>query len=360
MSEESFTTLARADMVSNSSSSLLMSERGYQTVRTGFSQATSTWRPLGRRSTLGVDPHLQVEEKSRLSSALANPLLPILWAGDVVIAFSVTASVAPALTIVDKAIVEQSARSGERGVLLQSMKRMAASIISNPIGYFRSPTFGWMWLTYAATYTTANMMKTWNEQLPCRLDRSRPRTGSGGTLLVAGTTLVNSGASLVKDRAYARMFGQSLRPVPTAAYLSWMARDCVVIGSSFVLPSYVTPLIQDATGLSLATSATISQLFTPVVAQLVAGPLHLWGLTLYNAAADHSLYQKVNSWRNGLASVTGARMLRILPGYGVAGVINKKSRSWWKQRLLESQVRSGHEQMSRLVSLIRSSTSQRT
>jgi hypothetical protein len=139
-----------------------------------------------------------------------------------------------------------------------------------------------------------------------------------------------------------------------------MARDGVVIGSSFVLPNYVAPLVQETTGFSPATSATISQLFTPVVAQLVAGPLHLWGLTLYNANAEQTLYQKLQSWRSGLASVTGARMLRILPGYGVAGVINKKSRAWWKQRLLEAQVRGGHQQVPQMVALIRSLTTERT
>ena len=95
---------------------------------------------------------------------LDNPLLPALWTGDVLVALSVTAAVAPLLTIVDKAIVQQSARSGQRGVLLQSMQHTAASIVTHPMAYFRSPTFGWMWLTYAATYTCANVMKTWNEQ----------------------------------------------------------------------------------------------------------------------------------------------------------------------------------------------------
>ena len=323
--------------------------------------STTTWG-AERKSTRRVT---HAPESTTLApwSGFSNPLLVQLWMGDIFVALSVTAAVAPALTVVDKAIVEQSARSGEHGVLWQSMKRTAASILSNPVGYFRSPTFGWMWLTYAATYTAANTMKTWNEQASISADRNtdyskpvRKKASNNTTFLVAGTTMVNSGASLLKDRAYARMFGQSPRPVPTASYLAWMMRDGVVIGSSFVLPAHVTPWIQDTTGWSYASSSTVSQLVTPVAAQLVAGPLHLWGLTLYNASAEHSLGQKLAAWQSGLASVTGARMLRILPGYGVGGVVNQRGRAWWKQHLLQAQV-GQHQDPSTLVTLIRAAAS---
>ena len=217
-----------------------------------------------------------------------------------------------------------------------------------------------MWLTYAATYTTANLMKTWNEQARISADRTRSakssftnKNSNNATLLVAGTTIVNSGASLVKDRAYARMFGQSPRPVPAASYAAWIMRDGLVVGSSFVLPAHVTPLVQETTGWSHGSSAMVSQLLTPVAAQLVAGPLHLWGLTLYNASAGQSFRQSLAAWQSGVVSVTGARMLRILPGYGVAGVFNQKARAWWKQRLLQAQVRRPQQDASRMVTLIR-------
>lgn len=325
--------------------------------------ARASWAAAQRRSTRRVIP---AAEETTPVSGFSNPVLPQLWMGDVFVALSVTAAVAPALTVVDKAIVEQSTRSGERGVLLQSMKRTAGSILTNPVGYFRSPTFGWMWLTYACTYTAANTMKTWNEQAnvsanrKAKADLSKPvkkKATSNSTFLIAGTTLVNSGASLIKDRAYARMFGQSPRPVPIASYVAWAVRDGVVIGSSFVLPAHVTPMVQEMTGWSYASASTASQLFTPVAAQLVAGPLHLWGLTLYNASAGQSLRQKLAVWQSGLASVTGARMLRILPGYGVAGVVNQRGRAWWKRHLLQAQVKKHHHDPSTLVALIRSAAS---
>ena len=88
--------------------------------------------------------------------------LAALWMGDIVMALSVTVAVAPALTAVDKAIVEQSA-AGSRNIMLHSMRQTIMSILSNPAAYYRSPTFGWMSLTYIATYTTANVLKTWND-----------------------------------------------------------------------------------------------------------------------------------------------------------------------------------------------------
>ena len=272
---------------------------------------------------------------------LSSPSLAALWLGDIVMALSVTVAVAPALSAVDKAIVEQSA-AGSRNVMLHSIKQTTLSILANPGAYYRSPTFGWMSLTYIATYTTANTIKTWNEQSSLLEDRNRvsrdteattkTKSASSGTVVVAATTVANSTASLIKDRAYARMFGQTPRAVPALSYAAWLTRDAFGIGSGFVLPAYVTPYVQEFTGWSHGTSATVSQMGTPVLAQTVAGPLHLAGLTIYNSTANDSLATKLQNFSKSVVSVTVARMLRFLPGYGVAGVMNQKGRAWWKQQ----------------------------
>lgn len=220
-------TMGQATAIMAPSTNSTLSAASWQDSSSALPVHT-TWSPAERKFTRRVTLAPDSPNSSSAVSVLENPLLPALWMGDVLVAMAVTAAVAPTLTIVDKAIVEQSARAGERGVLVQSMQRTAASILSNPAGYYRSPTFGWMWLTYAATYTTANIMKTWNEQSSVAADRShtysssvpssKKKASSGGVYLVAGTTLVNSGASLVKDRAYARMFGTSPKPVPAASY----------------------------------------------------------------------------------------------------------------------------------------------
>jgi hypothetical protein len=289
-------------------------------------------------------------------SAWHNPLLPALWAGDVTVALVVTAAVAPSLTIVDKAIVQQSAAAGQRNILLSSMQTSTLAILREPVAFFRSPTFGWMWMTYGATYMTANLLKTWNEQqhltaASSTTTKSSVSASRGASYLVAGTTVVNSGASLLKDRAYARMFGQSTpRPVPVASYAAWMLRDGLVISSSFVLPAYVTPFVQEVTGWSYARATVAAQIITPVAAQVVAGPLHLWGLTLYNHPAA-SWLQQARHWQSSLVSITLARMLRILPGYGLAGVANQKGRAAWKEHLLRRQISQRRGEPATLVAL---------
>ena len=300
---------------------------------------------VARRIRERYPAQVSSSESSSSSSTyelLSSPSLAALWLGDIVMALSVTVAVAPALTAVDKAIVEQSA-AGARSVMLHSMRQTALSILSNPVAYYRSPTFGWMSLTYIATYTTANMIKTWNEQSTLwstkdEINRSSHKASSqtaasNGTALVAATTFANSAASLVKDRAYARMFGQTPKPVPSLSYAAWLSRDAFGIGSGFVLPAYVTPYVQEATGWSHEASAAAAQMGTPVLAQTVAGPLHLLGLTIYNAGPNDTWASKYQSFSGSVKSITIARMLRFLPGYGVAGVLNQKGRTWWKEQV---------------------------
>jgi hypothetical protein len=264
-----------------------------------------------------------------------------LWLGDIVMALSVTVTVAPALTAVDKAIVQQSA-SGSRNVMWHSFKQTMLEILSHPTAYYRSPTFGWMSLTYIATYTTANMLKTWNEQPHTynnatsknqQVSDTATKSSTNDSVVIAATTVANSAASLVKDRAYARMFGQALRPVPAFSYAAWLSRDAFGIGSGFVLPKYVSPHVQAVTGWSPSTSATVAQMSTPVIAQSVAAPLHLLGLTIYNARPTDTLATQYKNFSSSVQSVTIARMLRFLPGYGIAGVLNQKGRVWWKQQV---------------------------
>ena len=309
-----------------------------------------------RQTTSNASSAYSIDDSTRpsFSEMLSNPCLATLWLGDVAMALSVTVAVAPALTAVDKAIVEQSA-AGSRNVMLHSMRQTALSILSNPVAYYRSPTFGWMSLTYIATYTTANVIKTWNAESDrlavINKEKYRSRRGAvvpatpppntvsndNGTVLVAATTFANSAASLVKDRAYARMFGQIPKPVPSASYVAWLSRDAFGIGSGFVLPAHVAPHVQSYTGWSTETSAAAAQMGTPVLAQTIAGPLHLCGLTIYNATPQDSFATKLQNFSRSVVSVTLARMLRFLPGYGIAGVMNQKGRTWWKQQVYQHE-----------------------
>lgn len=70
---------------------------------------------------------------------------------------------------------------------------------------------------------------------------------------------------------------------------------------------------------------TLAQFLAPAGVQLISTPMHLLGLDLYNrsgaSTADRWNIIKKN-W--GISAV--ARMCRIVPAFGVGGVVNQKVR----------------------------------
>jgi hypothetical protein len=293
-------------------------------------------------------------------------------AGDVLVAATVTGAVSPFLTIVDKAIVQRAAGSHS---VLQSARASVAAMLSQPATYFRSPTFLWMWATYASTYSAANCLRTITEQREYEALRHVDSSTAGGrnessraqyerqkrstpATLFVGTTIVNSAASIVKDRAYAQMFGggggggagaQSVAPaIPRISYLLWMARDLTVIGSSFILPSYVAQHLQDRHGWNSGTATKVAQVATPMAAQLVAGPLHYVGLDCFTRPIHaggtansilSSVTNRLRQLQRAAPEVITARMVRILPAYGITGVYNTQWRNAYRNYLIESKVR---------------------
>jgi hypothetical protein len=291
--------------------------------------------------------------------------------GDVLVATAVTAAVAPFLTVIDKALVQHSVGSHS---LKQSATQSVTAMVRQPVAYFKSPTFLWMWATYASTYTAANVLRTVTEHQEHLGNTSASRTtasihknqnkksqspspapapavfATSAMTIFLGTTAVNTTASLLKDRAYAKLFGnpaQLKMSVPAASYALWMLRDFTTIGSSFILPTHVAGLLQQHSSLSAGDAQQVAQLVTPVAAQLVAGPLHYVGLDCYNrplSASDgfrtvaSQLSERARFLYRGVGTVVGARMARILPGYGIGGVWNTKLRSQWREALIQRQV----------------------
>jgi hypothetical protein len=75
-------------------------------------------------------------------------------------------------------------------------------------------------------------------------------------------------------------------------------------------------------------AASVAQFVTPAAVQLVSTPLHLLGLDLYNRpqaqvmGADGRMGKVVGDW----AKSAMARICRIVPAFGVGGVVNMKVR----------------------------------
>ena len=60
--------------------------------------------------------------------------------------------------------------------------------------------------------------------------------------------------------------------------------------------------------------------------QLLSTPLHLHGLDLYNRNTTLSVNERIAFIKKEYAKTALARMARILPAFGIGGVLNKKIR----------------------------------
>lgn len=266
------------------------------------------------------------------------------------IGITVALCVSPFLTVVDKAIVEST--NGSRTILrsgLDSIRYMAR----NPVEYIRSPTFLLMSLVYGCTYATANSFKTLEEHSSYQRERAVQRGAQPSSVHVGkvgvflGTTFVNSATSMIKDRAYARMFSNTATQAtsfPRATYAMWMMRDLSVIGSSFILPDIVSQHLVEKYDVERSRAQNMCQLGLPVAAQLVAGPFHFLGLDLFNRNLDHksmsqAFIDRSQKLYQGIGPVVMARVARIAPGYGIGGVLNTKLRTAWREHLIEREVK---------------------
>mmetsp|Transcript_24665 Transcript_24665/g.36776 ORF Transcript_24665/g.36776 Transcript_24665/m.36776 type:complete len:361 (-) Transcript_24665:37-1119(-) len=282
------------------------------------------------------------------SSSLTDKIV-----GDVLVAAGITFGFSPFLAVVDKAITQRAA--GTHTIARSSIETIS-SMARNPIDFVKSPSFLMMWGVYAATYTTANCLKTiveHNDHLEQRVrEDSSPKTQSnkdssentiskmGTTTTFLGTTIVNSTTSIMKDRAYARMFGTSgvASKVPAITIGLWASRDAMVMGSSFMLPEIVSEILMDRTSMTQQKSLSLSQFLCPVLTQVFATPLQLAGLDFYNRPMRKMSYAEAILERSrfigqNFSNVMTARIVRMAPAYGIGGIGNTYFRNEWRNVL---------------------------
>ena len=234
-----------------------------------------------------------------------------------------TLTVAPAISIVDKAIVSNA--SGLEP-LLPCLLNGIKTMLTKPLYFVRQPSFLFIWGVYSGTYTVANCTDAICEYR--EIDPAYPKFVS--------SSAANVSLSVLKDKAFAAMFGVGeTRPLPTKSYALFAARDSMTILASFTRPGILSSRMQQYAGWSPHFSDTISQLFTPVTMQIFSTPLHLHGLDLYNrnqaTSADRISFVK----REYIKTVL-ARMSRIFPAFGIGGVLNKYIRKEGTQALNKS------------------------
>lgn len=225
-----------------------------------------------------------------------------------------------------------------RSPLLTSLRTSLLSLLRSPRSMFLSRPFRLIFALYGGTYLTANALDTF-----VSTTRSLPASHvTSGPAKFAASSAANIGLCIYKDAVFVRLFGPpglaSPRPVALPSYLLFAARDCMTIFASFNVPPLLGPVLTRKLGGEVqkyVSGQTVAQFAAPAAVQLFSTPVHLLGLDIYNRPGKSG-----GGWRERLAVVkknwgmsTAARICRIVPAFGVGGVVNVKVRKGLMERL---------------------------
>ena len=237
--------------------------------------------------------------------------LPIEWACGIASA----GLVAPVIAVIDQAIVANASGAQSMGACIQENMKL---MVTRPQKFFRQPSVWFIWGVYSGTYVVANTVQSY-----CEFSRINPFYPK-----FVGSSIANVTLSVLKDKAFARMFGSGPpRPLPVPSYGLFAMRDSMTILASFSLPPLFSARLQKQ-GVEKGKADFITQLATPVGMQIFSVPLHLLGLDLYNnpdrpGLGPAAASGRINFIRKEYMKTLAARMARIFPAFGCGGVVNK-------------------------------------
>ncbi|KAI0997769.1 hypothetical protein K3495_g10420 [Podosphaera aphanis] len=245
---------------------------------------------------------------------------------DMAAGFCAASMVAPLITVIDKAIMQNA--SGQ-APLIHSLVTSCKTLIFRPHQIIFSKPFCLITLLYGGTYFTANTIDTISS-----VTADKPATYvSCGPAKFAASSAANVGLCLFKDATFARLFGPSGPPraVPLPSFALFTLRDCLTIFASFNVPPLLGPVLSRQMNEELqrhVSGQTIAQFAAPATVQLLSTPLHLLGLDLYNRQGTTIGWTErwVQVKRNWAISAA-ARICRIVPAFGVGGVVNATVRA---------------------------------
>ncbi|KAL2841216.1 hypothetical protein BJX68DRAFT_278721 [Aspergillus pseudodeflectus] len=253
--------------------------------------------------------------------------------GDICAATASATLVSPAVTTIDRAIVEQASLNQS---LLRGLRNHTLAALKYPGRFVFSAPFRIIWTLYTATYTVANGTDTVGHAL---------KVPATGMMTFVTTTLVNVPTAVWKDVRFAQIYGTSKAKVCEAAQKPlaqsrnlmrgstaiFLLRDCVTIFGCFTLAPRLADAIPESNSLASHPNARtiVTQLTVPMLTQLVATPLHLLGLDLYMRQYSMPLADRLVQSQRYLASTTIVRCIRILPAFGFGGLANLELRSFF-------------------------------
>lgn len=224
-----------------------------------------------------------------------------------------------------------------RATLVASLRSSFQALVLRPHHVVFNRPFALIFMLYGGTYLTANAIDTGSST---RHNKPASSITAGAAKFVASST-ANVGLCIYKDQAFMRLFGPpgvAIRAVPAATYALFAARDCLTIFASFNVPPLLGPRLAEefrTRQWNFFDGHTAAQFAAPVAVQLLSTPLHLLGLDKYNRPRELGPCGVVQApgWRDRLFTVargwpisTAARIARIVPAFGVGGVVNTRVR----------------------------------
>ncbi|MCJ1335541.1 hypothetical protein MMC09_000813 [Bachmanniomyces sp. S44760] len=267
--------------------------------------------------------------RTRSQDAYNTANLPYRVLSDITSAFCASSLVAPLITVIDKSIILRSSTSASlSSTIFTSLRSLALS----PITFLSSKPFLLITTVYFSTYLAANTIDTLSSTF--KPQSLKPSSTTAGVEKFAATSAVNMGLSLWKDSNFARMFGTAgggggggpTKTVGKASYALFALRDSMTIFASFNLPPLLAPMLPLGKSAEKTLGrANVAQFIAPAGIQLLSTPLHLWGLDLYNRPRVRWT-DRVNRVRRDWLGASFARMGRIVPAFGIGGVVNSSVR----------------------------------
>ncbi|KIW19913.1 hypothetical protein PV08_00488 [Exophiala spinifera] len=252
---------------------------------------------------------------------------------DLASAAGASSLIAPVICVIDRSIVEKAAK-GE--AFSSCLRRSFRPVYTQPHKFLFSKPFLLIFGLYFFTYSTANTVDT----LTSTFSSKPASTVSSGPAKFLATSSVNMSWCVYKDSRFVRMFGgPSSSPaaaVPRLSYALFAVRDSLTIFASFNLPPIIAPQlanlplsVRSRFSQILSTEsgrATTAQFLAPAAIQLVSTPVHLLGLDLYNRQGRLGLVDRYSRVLRDWSVSAFARMGRIIPAFGVGGVVNANVR----------------------------------
>ncbi|PGH15061.1 hypothetical protein AJ80_05686 [Polytolypa hystricis UAMH7299] len=257
---------------------------------------------------------------------------------DVASALGAASIICPVITMIDRAVIEKASKGLP---LSQSLASSLKHLATRPHRFISSAPFLLIYMVYSSTYIAANFIDT----ISSTANNHSFSSVSAGFAKFVATSTVNMSLGIFKDAQFARIFGAhdrkqgsssrggadpaSQRPtMPKRSIALFGARDSITIFASFNVPTLVAPHVPDFLASTPAAKMSLAQFTAPAAVQIISTPLHLLGLDLYNRQPAGGI-PAADRWarvrRDWIPSFF-ARIGRIIPAYGVGGVVNTNLR----------------------------------